>query len=291
MFSYRHSFHAGNHADVLKHLCQMLLLDKLKIKDKGFVYIDTHSGAGLYDLQSDSAKKTNEYRQGIELLMKYQGNNPHIKQYVELISHYHRHGNYPGSPEIARSLMRAQDKLILMEWHNQEIDNLRHNLLGKNVAVHHRDGFEGLLAMTPPSLPRGMVLIDPSYEVADEYQKVFDSVTKALKKWSGGIIAIWYPLIAPKEDADEAKFLTASKMGMSEQLLQALSAQPFKNMLNIELRVTEKQAGAGMYGSGMAIINAPWQFDEHIKLAVDELQTILGQDSAAKAKVEWLIKE
>ena len=291
MFSYRHSFHAGNHADVLKHISQLLLINKLKNKDKGFVYFDTHSGAGLYDLQSEEAQKTNEYQQGIDALIDYTGADPLLQQYVALVADYKRHHNYPGSPEIARSQLREQDKLVLMEWHNQEIDNLKHNMRGKNVAVHHRDGFEGLLAMTPPSLPRGMVLIDPSYELASEYQQVSDTVTKAYKKWSTAILAIWYPLIAPRKDDNTATNYAQSKTGKSEALLAALASQPFKNLLCVELCVTGNQPGAGMYGSGMAIINAPWQFDGEIKQALQDALPLVAQSSEASLKVEWLIAE
>lgn len=291
MFSYRHSFHAGNHADVIKHLTQMVLMNKLKQKDTGFVYFDTHSGAGLYDLTSDQALKTNEFKQGIARLSDYSNDNQTVKQYLQLIEHYQRHQNYPGSPEIARLLMREQDKLVLMEWHNQEVDNLRHNLRAKNVAIHHRDGFEGLVAMTPPSMPRGMVLIDPSYETVQEYQQVVDTVVKTHKKWSGGIFAIWYPLIADRTDADSHQDFAASKMGKSEQLLQALQAQPFKNMLRVELCVTKKEQGAGMYGSGLAIINAPWQVDTEIAAALQDLLPLLAQNDSAHYAVDWLIQE
>lgn len=291
MFSYRHSFHAGNHADVLKHLSQMLLLEKLKLKDKGFVYIDTHSGAGLYDLSSEQAQKTNEYQQGITRIADYAGDNKTLNQYLALVNEYQRHQLYPGSPEIARALMRQQDKLILMEWHNHEIDNLRRNLKANNVAIHHRDGFEGLLAMTPPALPRGLVLIDPPYEVATEYQQVIDTVTKAYKKFSSGIFAIWYPLIAERSDKDPINSFTKSKTGKSERLLADLAAQPFKNLLRVELCVTDKQQGVGMYGSGLAIINAPWQFDSEIDLALGELSPLLAQSDTASYKVEWLIAE
>lgn len=291
MFSYRHSFHAGNHADVLKHLGQVLLINKLKEKDKGFVYIDTHSGAGLYDLAAENAQKTQEFQQGIERLMQYQGTNPDIQAYVNLITQYHRHGNYPGSPEIARALLREQDKLILMEWHNQEIDNLRQNVAGNNVAIHHRDGFEGLLAMTPPVSPRGLVLIDPSYEVASEYQQVADTVIKAAKRWSTGIIAIWYPLIAKRTDTDDAGQYAQSKMGKSEGLLQTLQTQTFKNALQIELCVTSKEQGTGMYGSGLLVINAPWQFDQRMAVALQELTPLLAQSGDASSKVSWLIAE
>ena len=163
MLSYRHSFHAGNHGDVLKHICQMLIIEKLKSKDKGFCYFDTHSGAGVYQLNSKESLKTNEFKQGIECLIGHSFQNEAINNYLSLVNAYKKFNQYPGSTEIAKSTLRPQDKLFLMEWHNQEIQNLKSNVGGKNIAIHHRDGYEGLLALTPPDMQRGMVLIYPSY--------------------------------------------------------------------------------------------------------------------------------
>jgi 23S rRNA (adenine2030-N6)-methyltransferase len=291
VFSYRHSFHAGNHADVLKHIVLMGLIKKMAEKPKGFVCFDTHSGAGLYDLSSDNAQKTNEFRQGIERVISHPSTNPLIQAYQQLVQSYHRHDSYPGSPLIAKALLREQDQLVLMEWHNTEIANLKANVAGKDVAIHHRDGYEGLVAMTPPSLARGLVLIDPSYEVAQEYQQVLDTVIKVQRKWNAGVIAIWYPLIAERTNSDSQHNYAQSKKGKSEGLLAQLAAQPFKNMLNIELRVTENTAGAGMYGSGLVIINAPWQFDTQIKEVLVELQPLLSQSDTGSARVEWLIQD
>lgn len=291
MLSYRHSFHAGNHGDVLKHICQLLLINKLKSKDKGFVYMDTHSGAGLYNLDSEQANKTNEYQQGIARMGAYKGDDPAILAYQALCADYLAHDQYPGSPEIARKLLREQDKLALMELHNEEIHNLKNNMLkgthrDTNIAVHHRDGYEGLIAMTPPSPARGMVLIDPSYEVASEYQQVVDTVVKAHKRWAGGIYAIWYPLLATREDGQHS----STKAGLSELMLDSLAQQDFKNLLQIELCVDGEQQG-GMYGTGMAIINAPWQFDEQIAECLGELTPMLAQSEHAHYSLNWLIKD
>lgn len=291
MLSYRHSFHAGNHGDVLKHICQLLLINKLKDKDKSFVYMDTHSGAGLYNLDSEQANKTNEYQQGIALLADYQGDEPTILAYQALCADYLKQDIYPGSPEIARKLMRDQDKLALMELHNEEIHNLKNNMLkgnkrNSNVAVHHRDGYEGLIAMTPPNPARGMVLIDPSYEVAGEYQQVVDTVIKAYKRWASGIYAIWYPLLAKREDGQHG----GTKAGLSEIMLDTLAKQGFKNLLQIELCVEGKQQG-GMYGTGMAIINAPWQLDEQIAQCLAELTPLLAKSEQANYSLRWLIKD
>jgi 23S rRNA (adenine2030-N6)-methyltransferase len=269
----------------------MLIINKLKAKDKGFVYMDTHSGAGIYGLDSEQAQKTNEYQQGIMRLAGYQGDNQTVLDYQALTAGFIEKQLYPGSPEIAHQLMREQDKLALMEWHNEEIHNLKRNMLkdsarGINIAVHHRDGYEGLIAMTPPSPARGMVLIDPSYEVASEYQQVMDTLLKAHKRWSSGIYAIWYPLLAEREDAQHA----SSKAGLSEEMLDSLAQQNFKNLLKVELRVQSAEQG-GMYGTGMAIINAPWQLDEQIDACLAELTPLLAQSKQASYSVSWLIKD
>ena len=291
MLSYRHSFHAGNHGDVLKHLCQMLLIDKLKSKDKGFCYFDTHSGAGVYQLNSEESLKTNEFKQGIERLTGLSLENQAMRNYLSLVNAYREFNQYPGSPEIAKSMLRAQDKLILMEWHNQEIQNLKSNIGGKNISIHHRDGYEGLLALTPPDVQRGMVLIDPSYEVANEYQQVVETVIAAYKKWNSAIYAIWYPLISDRKASNTSFESSDSKKGKSEAMIDNLTQHSFKNMLKVELCVTDGSEAGGMYGSGMLIINAPWQLDEQIKESLQELTPLMAQRDSASYSVDWLIEE
>ena len=291
MLSYRHSFHAGNHGDVLKHLCQMLLIQKLKSKDKGFCYFDTHSGAGVYQLNSEESLKTNEFKNGIERLTGHAFQNESVNNYLSLVSAYKEFNQYPGSPEIAKSMLRPQDKIVLMEWHNQEIQNLKSNMGGKNIAIHHRDGYEGLLALTPPDMQRGMVLIDPSYEVASEYQQVVDTVISAYKKWNSAIFAIWYPLISDRKASSSSFESSDSKKGKSEAMLDSLRQYSFKNILKVELCVTGDNEAGGMYGSGMLIINAPWQFDTHIKESLQVLTPLMAQSDRASCSVEWLIEE
>jgi 23S rRNA (adenine2030-N6)-methyltransferase len=291
LLSYRHSFHAGNHGDVLKHICQMLLINKLKSKDKGFCYFDTHSGAGVYQLNSAEALKTNEFKHGIGRLTGQSIQNEAVNNYLSLVSAYKKFNQYPGSPEIAKSMLRSQDKMILMEWHNQEIQNLRSNMGGKNIAIHHRDGYEGLLALTPPDMQRGMVLIDPSYEVANEYQQVVDTVTTAYKKWNSAVYAIWYPLISDRKASNTSFDSSDSKKGKSEAMLESLTQHSFKNILKIELCVTGGEDAGGMYGSGMLIINAPWQFDKQIKQSLQELTPLMAQSDNASYSVDWLIEE
>jgi len=269
----------------------MLIIDKLKSKEKGFCYFDTHSGAGVYQLNSQESLKTNEFKQGIERLTGHSIQNEAINHYLSLVSKYMQFNQYPGSPEIAKSMLRPQDKMVLMEWHNQEINNLKSNIGGKNIAIHHRDGYEGLLALTPPDMQRGIVLIDPSYEVATEYQQVVDTVAAAYKRWNTAIYAVWYPLISDRIIANANFDSSSSKKGRSEAMLESLALQPFKNLLKVELRVTKNGDAGGMYGSGMAIINAPWQLDLQIQQSLQELTPLMAPNGSASYSVDWLIKE
>jgi 23S rRNA (adenine2030-N6)-methyltransferase len=269
----------------------MLLIDKLKSKNKGFCYFDTHSGAGVYQLNSQDALKTNEIKHGIERLTLHLIQDQAINNYLSLVNGYTEFNQYPGSPEIAKSMLRPQDKMVLMEWHNQEVQNLKSNIGGKNIAIHHRDGYEGLLALTPPDMQRGIVLIDPSYEVASEYQQVVDTVAAAHKKWQSAIYAIWYPLISDRKTSNSTFDSSTSKTGKSEAMLESLTQHAFKNMLKIELCVTDSEKAGGMYGSGMAIINAPWQLDTQIQESLQELTPLIAQSDNASYSVDWLIEE
>ena len=281
MLSYRHSFHAGNHADVLKHATQALILEKLKAKDKPFVYVDSHSGAGLYRLDSEEARKTAEYETGIGRLFSQLGDYPELSSYDAVIRQLNPKGAlqyYPGSPAIAGTMLREQDQLVLMELHNREIDVLRKNMgRDRRVTLHHRDGFEGLSAILPLPVRRGLVLIDPSYEIRDDYQNTLDAVVSAWKKWPVGIFAIWYPILSRQRDR-------------SRWLLEQLARIPFANLLVAELAVTEQAEDYGMHGSGMAIINAPWQLDEQLTALLPRLQRSLAPEGQGQFRLEWLIE-
>lgn len=277
MLSYRHAFHAGNHGDVLKHLVLMQVIERLKQKDKPISYLDSHSGAGLYDLFGDYARKTGEFAQGISKLSDFSAEMPEpLRRYLDLVVGDSRY--YPGSPLIAAKLLREQDKLTLMELHNREVENLRDTMRSyPQTSIHHRNGFEGLNALLPPTPRRGLVLIDPSYETADDYQAVVRCVEKSYKKWATGIYLIWYPILSAERDK-------------SQRLINSISALPLKSLLNISLSVSGQAQDFGMHGSGLLVINAPYQLDCELSASLNILAQALAQDEHAKAQCDWLIE-
>lgn len=272
MLSYRHAFHAGNHADVLKHSIVSLLIDYLKKKDKPFCYLDTHAGAGLYDLTSDWSNQVGEYQQGIGRLWPQREQWPGLASYLDVIAGMNEAETlryYPGSPELVRQQLREQDRLILMELHNNEFDVLRQNMRRDNrITLHHRDGFEGIVALTPPTPRRGLALIDPSYEQKTDYQQVAKSLEKALKRWPVGIFAVWYPLLG--QEADHSRDLI--------EYCKRLEIP----MIDATLSVRPQSETWGMHGSGMIIFNPPWQFDDTLERLLPVLTPLLAETGSGQ---------
>lgn len=292
MLSYRHAFHAGNHADVLKHATLSLLLASLRRKDKPFIYIDTHAGTGAYDLKSARAGKTAEYRDGIARLWSVQQQYPALNDYLSVIRELNSHNPapvnkaansktqtlryYPGSPQIAQHLMRPQDKLTLVELHNNEIQDLRNNMRhDQRVVIHHRDGFEALPALLPPTPRRGLVLIDPPYEQKQDYQQVVATLQKAVKRWATGIYAIWYPILGHQRDQSRVMLKKIKQVGLGEVLVA-------------ELEVAAQTADLGMNGSGLAIVNPPWQLDTQLESWLPQICQLLSNGDGAKWRLETL---
>lgn len=281
MLSYRHAFHAGNHADVLKHLTQCVILESLIKKPKPFVYIDTHSGAGAYSLRSEEATKTEEFKSGIATLMAAKVNDPVLSSYQALVEPFYAANHYPGSPAVALEYLRENDKAILIERHNHEVDNLRETVhkLSKDavcssVAIHHRDGFEALVALTPPTPKRGLVLVDPSYELVSDYRAVSQSLKKANKRWATGIYAIWYPLLAGRAN---------DKSLACDAMLQQLKSMAGEKWLDIRFQLEDPNTATGMYGSGMFVVNPPWQLDSQLE---GSLQALCKLQAGSSYKVD-----
>ena len=283
MLSYRHGFHAGNHADVLKHLVLSLILRCLKKKDKPFCYIDTHSGAGGYSLESEYSVKTGEYHDGIEKIIANVQLREAVPEYFEVLDRLNAREKalkyYPGSPYIAASLMREQDSLELLELHPNEYENLKYNMhFAKNAHVHHRDAREGLNALLPPKIKRGLVLIDPSYELKTDYHDTVKMVKNAWSKFPNGIYAVWYPVLGKAIDESWNFTRDLAKIGAP-------------GTLKAELCVREADPLSGMHGSGIVILNAPWGLDKELNEILPELLKNLKQDDHGKCVLSWLTED
>lgn len=266
MLSYLHGFHAGNHADVLKHAVLALLLDALLVKPKPLVFLDSHAGSGVYDLTSEQARKTDESADGIGRLWARREAFPELARYFDAIAALNPDGGYaryPGSPQLARHGLRADDRLILMELHKAEVQRLRHALgSDPRVNIHHRDGFEGLTALLPPKPPRGLVLIDPPYEIKTDVDRVADCLAAAHTRWPTGSYAIWYPRLGVQRD-------------QGDRLLMKLS-RAIPEFLVAELAVCPQADDFGLHGSGMAIVNPPWRFEERLGTLLPRLADVLA---------------
>ena len=264
MLSYQHAFHAGNHADLLKHFVLTFVLNSLNKKDKAYTFFDSHSASGLYDLYDNRLIKTGEAQKGIQTLLQAKNPPQELDIYLNLIKEYSDKNLYPGSPEIERRLMRKQDFLILSELHPQEIENLRRNMnkpLFNNsnqpaIQIHNRNGWEMLKALTPPATKRGAILIDPSYEENQDYIDATNTICQINKKWSNGILMLWYPLLSHRESEIKAMLQTICDSAKSHNEHVEIS--------NLQLQVYSKDDKdlPRLYGSGMLVINSPWMLEE-----------------------------
>ena len=282
MLSYRHSFHAGNPADVIKHLVLIEALSYLKKKDKPLEYIDTHSGVGLYRLASDDAQKTQEYLDGINKLWHYQGENQAIKFYVDKVKQFNDESLsvYPGSPLVADSLLGNDDKRWLFELHPKDSESLKSNMAQmsarrKQTYVRKENGFKGLIGLLPPKSKRGCVLIDPPYEIKSDYEQVVKTVIKAHQRFNSGTIMIWYPVVT-RERIDKME--------------QGLIDSGIKNIQLFELATSADSDELGMTASGMIVINPPWTLKKTMDECLPELVSLLS-DEGGFYRSEQLVEE
>lgn len=281
--NYRHAYHAGNFADVHKHTLLLGLLKLLMSKDNALCFIDSHAGEGIYDLARAPAQKTLEFRQGIGLLPPAsQMAHPWLKLYRSTVDKLRRDTSrpqcYPGSPALAASLLRPQDRGVLLELHPQDAAELRHFAKPHpKLAVHERDAYEGIPALIPPREKRGLVFIDPPYEQErDEWLQVVDLLHKGWSKWPTGVYALWYPI---KNEAQTRRF--------QKRLIDS----GLKKVLAAELSVSPADNDLGLNGSGMLIINAPWHFAEEAASAQEELWKLLSPKGQGKQEVRILAGE
>ena len=277
MLSYRHAFHAGNHADVLKHCIEVQLLRYLAQKEKPFWYIDTHAGAGCYELDTGYATQNAEYESGITQLWSRDDLPEPLAEYVSLVKHFNPEGQlklYPGSPMVALELLRKQDRMRLFELHPSDHNLLQQNFEGYDmqVLIQQNDGFGALKALLPPPPRRALVLIDPPYEDKQDYQRVVSALQEGLKRFANGVYAIWYPQLQRNE---------------ARQLPLQLKQLPVKSWLHVALSVQGlNEDGFGMHGSGMFILNPPWLLHGVLEKVMPYLLEHLGQDKQATFTLE-----
>lgn len=278
MLSYRHSFHAGNFADVLKHIVLVEILQYMQRKVGAIDHIDTHAGAGLFDLRSEHAQKLAEYRHGIALLDPADW--PELATYLNIVTSFNPIGTlhaYPGSPMIAQRLLRPQDHASLCELHSTDYALLEQNMQGdRRVGVMCEDGLKGLLRLLPPRSRRALVLIDPSYEVKTEYEQVVTALQQAHKKFATGTYALWYPVV----DRNRAN-----------KFIQQIQTSGLRNIQLFELAITADSAARGMTASGMVVINPPWTLLQTMTELLPRLVRVLGRDQDAFFKAAVLVHE
>jgi len=276
VLGYRHIFHAGNHADVLKHAVLTQTLQALLRKEKPFVYIDTHAGAGLYPLDDPRAQRTAEYVAGIARWWEAPVASPVLAPLMDILRAENPDGElrrYPGSPAIARHLLRPEDRMVLFELHPADHQTLVEGFGGSaGVRIEQVDAFARLKAYVPPQERRGVMLIDPPYELKSDYAKVVEMIADAHRRWSTGVFLLWYPVL--------------SKLA-AQRFVERLASTGIPRQLCIEYLPFIDDAAANLLGSGMLIINPPFKLDT----ALADLAKVLGAGAASHCRVRWTVPE
>lgn len=280
MLSYRHLFHAGNFADVFKHALLSRLLVALSAKEKTYLYLDTHAGIARYDLKAPWAQKAREYENGIARVWKAKDAPPVLEPYLEAVRALNPGGKlryYPGSPLIAKRFLNPGDRMVLVELNTADHEVLTNVFAReKRVAVQNMDAYQGLKAYLPPTERRGLVLIDSSFDVARELDRIVKELKQAYARWNTGVYAVWYPLMEPAAMRD---------------FLGSVKRSGIDKVLRMELVVRERDESGIIPGCGMLVVNPPWRFDGEAKTIVKWLAEKLVVSGKGQALVDWLVPE
>lgn len=273
--NYRHIYHAGNFTEVVKHSILALIIAYLKQKSSAFCYIDTHAGEGLYDLNSEQARKTGEHHAGVMRLMQNDLQHPpQLHDYLQTLSHFKTGDqltHYPGSPWLAYDLMRPQDRMILNEYHPEVCRQLKQYFYGKEqIAIHRRDAYEFLPAILPPPILRGVALIDPPFEKLEENDRIKMALEKALKRWPQGVYVVWYPITVERNWNIEA-------VALLPEINQYLIAE-----LNIQ---SQGPQAKGLIGCRVLVINPPWTLADNLKQLLPHLWKIFSPQGQGNYRV------
>ncbi|QMT60002.1 MULTISPECIES: 23S rRNA (adenine(2030)-N(6))-methyltransferase RlmJ [unclassified Legionella] len=270
MLSYQHGYHAGNFADVIKHIVLTHLLDYLTRKDKPLFYLETHSGKGLYDLKNKQAEKTQEYKQGIQLIWHDRQSLPSVFQNyfqsLNQINSTHSLRYYPGSPFLAINMLRMQDRMYFCELHPREFEALSQlKCMNKKVHFSNTDGIAAMKALLPPPEKRGLIFIDPSFEIKEEYKEIPLAIKHAYSRFATGVFCLWYPLVDKK---------------LNDRLNRGMKEINPTNALRIEFNLTSTPMN-GMGGCGLWIINPPFTLAEEMKTVLNTLKTYFNSGSSS----------
>lgn len=280
MFAYRHQFHAGNFADVFKHALLVRLLLALEKNEKPLCYLDTHAGTGRYDLEHPWAQKLAEHRQGIARVWQRADAPEALAPYLDAVRAENPDGRlryYPGSPLIARRLLRGGDRMVLSEINKNDFAELKQLFAReRRAAVHQTDGYQGLKAFLPPRERRGLILVDSSFDRPGEYDRLAQGLALAHKRFATGVYALWYPLMEP-----------AAVRAFERQVTQT----GIRKILKLELSVLPQTWATSLRGSALLVVNPPWQFDEQAAPLLDWLWKALAQDGQGGSTVAWLVPE
>jgi len=287
--NYRHRFHAGNFADVMKHVLLVQLVRAMQRKEKGFFFLDTHAGRGAYDLaaaaKGDSLERAPEWPGGVRKVWVQEGVSEALREYREIVRQFDAENGgkgdtprfYPGSPAIARALMRVQDRVALCEKHPEEFAALEERFcFAPRTAVREMDGYAAVRAMLPPLERRALVLIDPPFEAVDEFALVAGAIREGLARLAQGVFAVWYPL---------------TERARIETFFAELRTLELPSTVAVELTIAGERAGLKMRGCGVLVVNPPWKFAEAAESVAKELARLLAVAPGGGARVEWLVEE
>jgi 23S rRNA (adenine2030-N6)-methyltransferase len=280
MLAYRHLFHAGNFADVVKHALLTQLLILLERKDKPFCYLDTHAGIGLYDLSHPWAQKLAEHEDGIARLWKRKDVPPSLIPYLEAVRAENPDGKlrfYPGSPKIARHLLRHGDRMVLSELNKDDCAALEEAFRNdRQVVVHREDGYQALKAYLPPKERRGLVLVDSSFDRAGEFARLTAGLVEGHQRFATGVFVLWYPLMEP-----------AAMHGFERGIL----ATGIRKILQLELSVLPEGWTVSLRGCGLLVVNPPFGFDLGARPMLEWLRPVLSEAGEGSVRVRWLVPE
>ena len=276
--NYRHSFHAGNHADVLKHAILLRMLTLMQRKEAPLCYLDSHAGTALYDLQGEAAGRTGEYRDGIGRLWAQDDLPDLLADYRDAVARHNPDGElrlYPGSPQLMADTLREQDRMILSELHPEDAQTLKTHFVGEpQIAVHQRDGYELAKAFLPVAEKRALWLIDPPFEKGDDLQRCLQAMEQGVQRMRQTVIALWYPI---------------KDQRLLRDFYRQIAVAQLPKVLRVELNVRPADTSLGLNGSGLMLVNPPWPLWEELEQALPWMARQFAQSGTGDWRMDWLV--